>query len=254
MKRHRHEGAQVDPEYPLYECHKQVRAIRIGSVDVLPAPYGSQLVPADPAFPTIDVSAEWIAKHEPVAGGFFVVYDGGYTSFSPAEAFESGYTNVDGYVEPDPAVAEAAPAVEPTVDQPAATAEDSGIPADIIGSEVTPVPPLPEDVPTEPTGVEYPGGVEECAIEAPDFNAETAEQLEAKQPGDELPAFTASEDPTEPVIAPAAVVETFAPVPAPIAPDSGTATASFETQPADSGTPAFTQSPVDLADLAGADD
>ena len=30
-------------------------------------------------------------KHKPHAGGYYVVYDDGYKSFSPAKAFEEGY-------------------------------------------------------------------------------------------------------------------------------------------------------------------
>lgn len=35
-----------------------------------------------------------MAKHKPVAGGYFVVYEDGYESFSPAKAFEEGYTRI----------------------------------------------------------------------------------------------------------------------------------------------------------------
>ena len=33
-------------------------------------------------------------KHQPTVGGYYVVYKDGYKSFSPADAFESGYTRV----------------------------------------------------------------------------------------------------------------------------------------------------------------
>ena len=33
-------------------------------------------------------------KHAPQPGGYFVLYEGGYTSWSPADAFEAGYTPV----------------------------------------------------------------------------------------------------------------------------------------------------------------
>jgi len=38
------------------------------------------------------VSAEYLAKHKPTSGGYYVVYKDGYESFSPAQAFEEGYT------------------------------------------------------------------------------------------------------------------------------------------------------------------
>lgn len=37
---------------------------------------------------------EYMQKHQPRAGGYFVVYKDGYESWSPAEAFEEGYTRV----------------------------------------------------------------------------------------------------------------------------------------------------------------
>jgi hypothetical protein len=41
------------------------------------------------------IDAPYIAKHNPQVGGYFVEYDDGYHSFSPAEAFEAGYTLID---------------------------------------------------------------------------------------------------------------------------------------------------------------
>ena len=44
------------------------------------------------------VSKEWLKKHTPVdqslVGGYLVKYEDGYTSWSPAEAFEGGYREV----------------------------------------------------------------------------------------------------------------------------------------------------------------
>ena len=43
-------------------------------------------------FAPITVAADWFNKHAPQVGGYYVVYDDGYKSFSPAKAFEEGYT------------------------------------------------------------------------------------------------------------------------------------------------------------------
>lgn len=40
------------------------------------------------------MSVDWVGKHQPRAGGYFVVYDNGYASFSPKEAFENGYAPI----------------------------------------------------------------------------------------------------------------------------------------------------------------
>ena len=33
-------------------------------------------------------------RHKPKAGGYYVVYDDGYKSYSPAKAFEEGYVRI----------------------------------------------------------------------------------------------------------------------------------------------------------------
>ena len=38
------------------------------------------------------VEYEYVHKHKPEVGGYYVVYEGGYKSFSPAKEFEEGYT------------------------------------------------------------------------------------------------------------------------------------------------------------------
>jgi hypothetical protein len=104
-----------------YRCHKEVWAVKIAEIRRYAIPVflrptcrgcfalrsacghcercdweldGGRLntfiVPADG--PPIRVSEEFLAKHKPEAGGYYVVYDDGYVSFSPASAFEAGYT------------------------------------------------------------------------------------------------------------------------------------------------------------------
>ncbi|WP_204249977.1 crAss001_48 related protein [Rhodoferax koreense] len=75
---------------PQWKCHKVVRAAKIDSVTVGHFS-GAKLYLAGVPDP-IDVSEEWQTKHAPRAGGYFVVYDDSYSSFSPAKAFEEGYT------------------------------------------------------------------------------------------------------------------------------------------------------------------
>lgn len=76
------------PEMPQYKCHKEVWALKIAKVT------GKLLTFVEQGFVGITVSDEYLAKHKPVAGGYYVVYKDGYKSFSPAEAFESGYTRI----------------------------------------------------------------------------------------------------------------------------------------------------------------
>ena len=48
--------------------------------------------PAEEGYDKVPMSPEYVAKHKPEVGGYYVVYEDGYKSFSPAGAFESGYT------------------------------------------------------------------------------------------------------------------------------------------------------------------
>lgn len=74
-----------------YECHKRVRAAKITEINTS-VPRGVDLTFAGGI--TINVTAEWYTKHRPDIGGYYVQYADGYTSFSPALAFETGYTLV----------------------------------------------------------------------------------------------------------------------------------------------------------------
>jgi len=71
---------------PVYTCHKKVWALKIESVE------GTKIHPADVGYAAFETSQVFIDKHEPKAGGYYVVYQDGYKSYSPAEAFEDGYT------------------------------------------------------------------------------------------------------------------------------------------------------------------
>lgn len=52
------------------------------------------IVPEDEGYAEFPVSREYMMKHNPQPGGYYVVYDDGYKSYSPAKAFEEGYTKI----------------------------------------------------------------------------------------------------------------------------------------------------------------
>lgn len=116
---------QTQAEMPRYLCHKQVWALKIADIqpaptqrkptieeleailkkeestklDILPsgeirAISGATIVPSDAGFAPFQVSGEYMKKHTPEVGGYYVVYADGYKSYSPAKAFEDGYTRV----------------------------------------------------------------------------------------------------------------------------------------------------------------
>lgn len=90
-------GNKTVNKYPKYKCDKVVPAFKIlrigkGESEVAGDPPFYNLWPTDHDLDPFEVSQAWIAKHQPHAGGYCVFYKDGYTSFSPADAFEDGYT------------------------------------------------------------------------------------------------------------------------------------------------------------------
>lgn len=76
---------------PKYLCHKEVRAVKIARIEHLG--YGKyELIPAEAGYEPIKVDAKWIDRFGPTPGSYYVLYQDGYSSVSPAKAFEEGYT------------------------------------------------------------------------------------------------------------------------------------------------------------------
>lgn len=80
-------------ELPRYQCHKQVQALKINHV--VPSVRGYMLGFEDQGYAPIEIGFDFMAKHQPKPGDYFVVYADGYQSCSPAEAFEEGYTLIE---------------------------------------------------------------------------------------------------------------------------------------------------------------
>ncbi|MFH2029795.1 MAG: hypothetical protein ABIJ40_04095 [Bacteroidota bacterium] len=95
------ENAQT--EMPKYQSHKQVWALKIKEV-VFDSDLAKEtnretdgsatITPEDEGYAPFKVDREYVRKHSPKVGGYYVVYKDGYKSFSPAEAFEEGYTKL----------------------------------------------------------------------------------------------------------------------------------------------------------------
>lgn len=82
-------------ELPQYQCHKIVRAAKIERVfrEGETISGGSTILPGNTIVQVGDNEyRDLAARHRPEVGGYYVKYEDGYTSYSPADAFESGYT------------------------------------------------------------------------------------------------------------------------------------------------------------------
>lgn len=88
-------------EMPRYQSHKNVWALKIKEIHFDSATAvvenrdtngGAIIIPEEPQYGPINVDRAYCEKHQPQVGGYYVVYENGYTSFSPSEPFESGHT------------------------------------------------------------------------------------------------------------------------------------------------------------------
>jgi hypothetical protein len=84
---------------PQYQCHKTVWALKILRVDPDPtrqvvSEAARLLTFVEPGYAPIRVEEAYVRKHNPQAGGYYVLYEDGYVSFSPAQVFEAGYTRI----------------------------------------------------------------------------------------------------------------------------------------------------------------
>jgi hypothetical protein len=85
-----------------YRCFKEVSAFKIYDVSkTIPHLDLGVLICGDGN--QVEVDDAWMKKHSPkydtaplssLLGGYVVIYDDGYMSFSPAEAFEAGYARI----------------------------------------------------------------------------------------------------------------------------------------------------------------
>lgn len=88
-------------EMPKYQSHKKVWALKIKSIvrdgegEDRETDGSAMITPEEEGYAAFRVEPEYLHKHKPQVGGYYVVYEGGYKSWSPADAFEGGYTKIN---------------------------------------------------------------------------------------------------------------------------------------------------------------
>lgn len=88
----------VTKEMPKYQSHKKVWALKIKKIDFsddVSNDFHAIITPEEEGYEPFVVNHEYIHKHKPQAGGYYVVYEDGYRSWSPSEAFEEGYSKIN---------------------------------------------------------------------------------------------------------------------------------------------------------------
>ncbi len=77
-------------ELTKYQSIKKVWAFKIAKIEVDKDDGSGILFNVEEGYPPQRVDSDYMYKHNPQEGGYYVVYADGYTSFCPAEAFEEG--------------------------------------------------------------------------------------------------------------------------------------------------------------------
>lgn len=88
---------------PHYQSHKIVQAAQIKSItyNENSVPRVSMIVAGSDGDMEIVPDKTWLAKHQPEEGGYLVLYEDGYLSYSPAKPFKAGYTMLHPQPHPD---------------------------------------------------------------------------------------------------------------------------------------------------------
>lgn len=81
-------------ELPTYQSNKTVQALKIAHL--VANPRGVELHFEDQRYAPAQIDALWVTTHNVTEGGYLIIGDHGYPSFSPAAAFEATYMLVAG--------------------------------------------------------------------------------------------------------------------------------------------------------------
>ena len=82
---------------PQYRCHKVVGALKIKKMERAGDRFNLHWLVhfEDESRAPLAMTDNWVNQHKVVEGGYLVQYSDEYVSFSPAKAFEEGYTRIE---------------------------------------------------------------------------------------------------------------------------------------------------------------
>ena len=75
---------------PEYQCHKIVKGSKIVDMEIHKT--GGATVKLKDLEEPVTLMADFVLRYKPVVGAYIVLYEDGYVSVSPTDAFESGFT------------------------------------------------------------------------------------------------------------------------------------------------------------------
>ena len=84
-----------------YSCHKVVEAFKIFMVSVNDQGLALLCPEDEDTVCNVIASDEYMLKNKPEVGGYYVKYEDGYESYSPAEPFEKGYSLITDHRPPN---------------------------------------------------------------------------------------------------------------------------------------------------------
>lgn len=91
---------QASCEMPRYKSHKEVWALKIAKIVIdgegenRETGGSAMITPVEEICAPFRVDHDYMWKHKPEVGGYYVVYKDGYKSYSPADAFEEEYSRI----------------------------------------------------------------------------------------------------------------------------------------------------------------
>lgn len=80
---------------PQYRSHKIVSALEIAHIEGGANGAPASILFANPAYTPVAVHGDMFRRYFPHPGDYYVVYEDGYASISPQEAFKNGYTEIE---------------------------------------------------------------------------------------------------------------------------------------------------------------